>query len=129
SIDDRGEALLQLPGRRLRAKAKIEVHHTLGGNDVAGSCTGVNVAHLPRGRREEIVPLVPFNSDKFGKRRSEHVNGIFRKVRIRDVTLYSFHDEFSAHRAAAAILDRVTRSGGGRRFADDAPVRTLASGG
>ena len=51
---------------------------------------------------------------------------ILRQLRVGDMTLHAFHSELSAHRAPAAILDRVAGSLHRCRFAHDAPVQALA---
>src|SRR5215831_12104644 len=110
SVENCGQALLQLIRRRFRAESEIEIHDTLAGDHVACSSAGMDVAHLPTGRREELIAVVPFDRDQFGQCGSQRVNRIFRKLRVCDVALYSFDGELSAHRASAAIFNHVACS-------------------
>ena len=50
---------LQRLGRRFGAEAEVEVNYQLAGDHVARAGAGVDVRHLPAGRREVLVALVP----------------------------------------------------------------------
>src|SRR5215471_17179433 len=121
-LEHGGHTLLQLIRCRFRAKTKIELHNTLARNHVTDSCACMDVAHLPTGRLEERIALVPFDRDEFSQRGSEHMNRILSQLRVGDVSLHSFDDKFSAHRTAAAVFDHISCSLDPSRFPDDAPV-------
>ncbi len=108
--DDRLDPRAQRLRRRLGAEAEVEVDHDLARDDVAGAGAGVDVRHLPGGRREVLVAAVPLDGDQLGQRRRGEVDRVPRQLRIGDVALHALDAELAGERAAAAVLDRVAEA-------------------
>ena len=82
----------------------------------------MDVRALPRGRRKELVALVPAHGRKLGQRGCCEVNGVPREMRIGDVPLDAFDRQRRGKRAAPAVLDHVAQALDGRGLAHDAEV-------
>ena len=87
----------------------------------------MDVADLPRGRREEGVALVPFDGGQIRQRRREQVDRVLRELRIGDVALHTLDGQAPAERAAPAVLDHVAAARERSRLADDAVVELLTA--
>lgn len=122
------EALLQVLGGGLGAKAKVEVNHASAWNHVARACACVDVADLPTSGREKFVAGVPFDRHQLGQSRCQPMDRIFGQLRVGDVTLHTLHRELAAHAATAPVFDHVARALHRGGFAHDAPVQTFTPG-
>ncbi len=110
-----------------RGEAEIEVDPHFARDDVERARAGVDVGHLPRGRREMLVALVPCGRREFREGRGEVVDRVLREVRIGHVPLDSLRDEAAGERAAPPVLDGVAEVLRRRGLAHDAVVDALAS--
>ena len=108
-------------------KRKLKSIDELARDDVAGAGAGVDVRHLPRGRREVGVAAVPLDADQLGEQRRGEVDRVLRQLRIGDVALHAADAQLARERAAAAVLDRVAEPAHRRRLADDAVVEARAA--
>src|SRR5436190_7785597 len=87
----------------------------------------VDVRDLPRGRREELISLVPLDRRELGERRSQLMNGVPPEVRVGDMRLDSADGQVARKRSAAAVSNRVAQRILRRRLTDDAVVDSLAA--
>ena len=76
-------------------------------NDVARTGAAMDVADLPGGGREKRVARVPLGCHQFGQRRRHLVDRVARKLRVGDVPLHAFDNQFARHGPTSTIFDRV----------------------
>ncbi len=126
-VQYRMHALLQPLDRARGGETEVEVDHAFARNHVRRAGAGMDVRHLPRGRRIVFVALVPLDRGQFGQCRHGQVDRVLRHVRIGDVALHAVDHQLAGHGAAAAVLDHVADLLHRGRFADDAVVELFAA--
>src|SRR5688500_19572441 len=115
-------ALLQGLDAARRGKSEVEKNFQLSGNHVKGASATVNVRDLPRGWRKIFVALIPLRLRQLCKSRSEQMYRVGSEMRVSNMALHPFDDEFCRQRAASAIFDRIADFFVRGWFADNAVV-------
>src|SRR5690606_9023336 len=124
--EDRVYPRFQALGGAGGREAEVEIDRQLARDHVVGAGAGVDVRHLPGGRRVVLVAFVPDLGGQFGQRRRGLVDRVARQVRVGDVALHALDDEVARQGAAAPVLDRVAQDVVRGRLADDAEIERLA---
>ena len=78
-----------LRGTRGR-ETEIEEYGKLTRDDIGCAGAGADIGNLPRGGREMRVTLIPAYLSELSKGRHRQMDGVFRQVRVCDMSLYAF---------------------------------------
>ncbi len=120
-------ARLQALRRARRREAEVEVDDDVARNHVGRAGAAVDVRHLPGGRREVGVAVVPLLGRQRGQRRYGQVDRVLGQVRIGDVALHAVDGQLARQRATPPVLDHVAERGHRGRLAHHAVVQPLAA--